>query len=354
MVHGDFARGDYFIDCSTSLSVSRAIFGAWITFCVAIVALCVRFVYRSKIAAQLLANKSQVSLWHVAPATNILEVFELRYILARAIPGGDYFYAFASIICIASAILSAASTTIANHAIVENAVLRTALVQGRLVTSEHTSIGDAAANITTRVAVLDRASAPLEQLFDFVPDDSSGWVFIADEWNNTWLGNCTYVVHPAVDLVVFPTSSSNFQDEVPLLGLYLPQWATVDPALQGTSHSAGFYTNVMLNGSGSWRDIIVNYVFGTVAPGFITNPYSRINISFANYLAHDVARDPNTTFLQTAFKSDVYVADCTFDNATPGAEDQAFGQDGDYTDAAAGISSVSVSSPHKLTTCCRK
>jgi hypothetical protein len=85
--------------------------------------------------------------------------------------------------------------------------------------------------------------------------------------------------------------------------------------------------------------MVVNYVFGIV-PSDSLGGYSTINISFANYLAHNVARDPNTTFLQTAFKSDVHVADCVLDNVTPGAEDQAYGDDSNYQNAASGTSDV--------------
>jgi hypothetical protein len=50
-------------------------------------------------------------------------------------------------------------------------------------------------------------------------------------------------------------------------------------------------------------------------------------------ITHNIGRDPNTTYLQTAFKSDVHVADCTFENTAPG-QDQAFADDVAYSNAA--------------------
>jgi hypothetical protein len=49
MVIGNFAHGDYFIDCNgISQSFLRAIFGVWVTFVATIVAFCVHAVYRSR------------------------------------------------------------------------------------------------------------------------------------------------------------------------------------------------------------------------------------------------------------------------------------------------------------------
>jgi hypothetical protein len=239
------------------------------------------------------------------------------------------------------AIISAASTTIANHAIVTNIVQRHTVIQGRLVTHEHVSLSGAAVNVTSRVQALNKANAPLEQVFDFIPDDSFEWVFLEHEWNNTWHGECTYSKYPAVDLVVYPANSTNYQDEVPLLGNWLPRWATVDPTRQGTSYS-GFFIGAAANGTGAWRDMVVTYAFGSAPDSNVDINPSPINISFANYLAHDIARDPNSTYFQTAFKSDVHVVDCTFYNSIPdGIQDQAYPFNGQYTNAASNVASVS-------------
>ncbi|TDL15307.1 hypothetical protein BD410DRAFT_902659 [Rickenella mellea] len=253
-------------------------------------------------------NKKFVSLWDISPATNPAEVFDLRAILARAVYQRNTLFFIASIACVGAAIVSAASTTTANNTFVRNRVIPHRVVDGRLVTHEHASLSGAVVNVTSRAEALAKAQAPLNQLFDFAPDDSSEWVFVAEQWNNTWTGNCTFSMHPAVDLVVYPTNSSNFQDEVPLLGSYLPQWATIDPTRQGTAYS-GFYTGAgVVNDSGAWRDLLV------------------INISFANFLAHNVGRYSTSSdgFVQSSLKSDVYVVECILTNSAPGIEDQAY------------------------------
>ena len=290
-----------------------------------------------------------MKLWCVSPATTPSEVIQLRSVITRALVDGHLFYVFASIICVVVAIISAASTTISNHAIASNIVIRQSVVQGRLVTSEHSSLssgGSAGMNVSARVKALNKANAPLTQLFDFTPDDSSGWVFDDHEWNNTWQGNCTYSKYPAVDLVVYPTNSTNYQDEVPLLGKWLPEWATVDPNKQGTAYS-GFYTDALTNGTGDWRDQLVTYAFGSGnGSNFaLGTRVSSLNISFANYLAHHIGRDPNTTYLLTSFTSDVHVVECTFYNSVPAIEDQAHPDTGNYVNAATYVASVSFSLP---------
>ena len=246
MVQGNFAGHDYFIDCSLgSRSTIRAIFGAYITLCVAIIAACLRSIYRSWIRRKLFdhqPHEPQVSLWSISPATTTKEVFELRSMLARKFLRGEIFYTLTSLACIVVAIISAASTSIANRTIDSNAVPRSVLVSGRLVTSAHNSLSGATVELAARVQALDHANAPLEQLFDYVPDDASEWIFVSQEWNNTWQGRCSYHLYPAVDLHVYSSNSSNFQDEIPLLSTVLPQWATVDPTRQGTDYS-GFYTD---------------------------------------------------------------------------------------------------------------
>jgi hypothetical protein len=185
-------------------------------------------------------NQGAINLWRISPASTPSEVFELRVLLIRALDRGDWFYVAASLICLGSALIGIASTSIVDHAVVSNVVDRTAVVRGRLVTRAHSTLTAAAGNVSRRIAAIDHANAPLEELFDFVPDDESGWVFRAEQWNNTWKGKCTYCLHPAVDLVVYPTNSTYFQDEVPLLGNWLPKWATVDPKSQGTAYAEFF------------------------------------------------------------------------------------------------------------------
>jgi hypothetical protein len=332
MVQGNFSSHDYFIDCGVgSLSTIRAIFGAYTTLCVTIITVCVHSMYRSWIRRKLFNPQLQVSLWSISPTTTIDEVFELWSMLARSLFGGEIFYLLASLACIIVAIISAASTSIANRTVESNNVTRSALVPGRLVSSFH-SIDDATVELAARVQALDHTNAPLEQLFDYVPDDASGWISVDQEWNNTWQGRCSYQFYPAVDLHVYSANSSSFQDEIPLLSTVLPQWATVDPTHQRTYYS-GFYHDPDKNGTGSYRDNINTYIFGSPDAGRFHN----FNISLANVLLHNVGKTSLGDFQETNFQSDVNVVECMFDHTVSGFVDQSY----EYENAVAYVAGVS-------------
>ena len=289
MVQGNFAGHDYFIDCGVgSLSTIRAIFGAYITLYVTIIAVCLRSMYRSWIRRKLFNPQLQVSLWSISPTTTINEVFELRSMLAGGLFGGEIFYTLASLACVVVAIIGAAGTSIANHTVESNIVNRSALVSGRLVSRWGGLVG-ASVELAARIEALEYANALLEQLFDYVPNDTSGWIFVDQEWNNTWQGRCSYHLYPAVDLHVYSTNSSSFQDEIPLLSTVLPQWATVDTTRQATAYTSFFDDPAnFLNSTGAYRDIMITYVFGSVPDAGGPSNLMSMNISLANVLLHNV------------------------------------------------------------------
>lgn len=259
--------------------------------------------------------------------------------LFRALRRGNVSYVIVSLFCVAAAIVSAAATTIANHTVVQHTVIRRTNVSGRVAQSNTPGLAGLLDRITERVDALNRAHAPIDQLFDFIPDDDSNWVFVSAEWNNTWLGNCSLHKYPAADLMVLNTVSPWYQDLVPALGPLLPPWATVDPNKQGSAPIASTQ-GVQTNNTGAWRDVLLTFTFGS-APSSGNASLSTTNISFANILVHDVGIGGNgTLFLPTAFKSDVHVAECTFNNTSPN-ENQARADEGDYGDVAKAISSVS-------------
>jgi len=348
MVQGNFARHDYFIDCGLgSRSTIRAIFGAYITLYIAIIAACLRSMYRSWIRRKLFnpqLHKPQVSLWSISPTTTISEVFELRSMLARSLFGGEIFYTLASLACIVVAIISAASTGIANRSVESNIVNRTALVSGRLVSNWFSVVG-ADVELAARVRALDHANAPFEQLFDYVPDDMSGWIFVAQEWNNTWQGRCSYHLYPAVDLHVHTTNSSLFQDEIPLLRTVLPEWATVNIIRQGIAYSY-FWDDLDnngkgRNGTGAYRDNVITYVFGSVPNAGGLRNSTSMNISLANVLLHNVGASSLGHFQETSFKSDVNVVECMFNNTAPGFVDPANATTGHYGNVVENVVEVS-------------
>ena len=137
------------------------------------------------------------------------------------------------------------------------------------------------------------------------------------------------------------------KDEVPMLGDYIPSWATVDPSRQGVFH-AGFYDGEKENGTGAWSDLVVTYVFGSSPVGQVGLPERNTNLSIVNYLAHHIARDGfgNSFYLESKFRSDIHTAECQFvravgvnisDDRNYSAADGGF-----YQNAAESISSVSL------------
>jgi len=349
MAQGNFANGDYFIDCPRiSQSALRAIIGVWISICIAAIALCILFIFRSQIQKRItLAPQGGVSLWRVSPAVTPSEAFEMRGILAKALMKRDFAFFFVSTFCIVTAVVGAASTVISNRVVGTNTVVRDAIVQGRRVTNEHSSLSNALIEVKARVDALNGANAPLDELFDFVPGDDSKWIYKPSQWNNTWKGNCSFAKHEAVELTVYPTNSTAYQDEVPMLGDYIPSWATVDPSRQGVFH-AGFYDGEKENGTGAWSDLVVTYVFGSSPVGQVGLPERNTNLSIVNYLAHHIARDGfgNSFYLESKFRSDIHTAECQFvravgvnisDDRNYSAADGGF-----YQNAAESISSVSL------------
>jgi len=347
MAQGNFANGEYFIDCpGISQSALRAIFGVWINICIAAIALCIRFIFRAQIQKRItLGPQGGVSLWRVSPAMTPSEAFEMRGILAKALMKRDFAFVFVSTFCIVTAVVGAASTVISNHAVGMNSVVRDAIVQGRLVTNEHSSVSNALIQVKARADALNGANAPLDELFDFAPGDDSKWIYKPSQWNNTWKGSCSFAKHEAVELTVYPTNSTAYQDEVPMLGDYIPSWATVDLSRQGVSH-VGFYIGANDNGTGAWRDMVVTYIFGSTPVGHVALPERSMNLSIVNYLAHHIARDNlgNSWYLESKFRSDIHTAECQFVCAVgvdSGDRDHS-NVGGSYQSAAAGIGSVSL------------
>jgi len=333
---------DYFINFDfISLSALRAVFGVWINICIAIIAICIRSIFRYRIKRILLSGRQRVNLWRVSPALTTSEVFELRHVLIRALIHGHYFFVLASIFCFVVASVGAASTVISNYSVVINPVIRNAIVPGQNVTHFHNSARGALLEVSNRVKALDRANAPLDELFDFVPNDNFHWVYRASQWNNTWKGTCTFTKHEAVELVVYPTNSSQYQVEAPLLGNYIPRWATENATKQGTDY-AGFYeSNANINNTGSWTNILVSYFFGSSPDNDATFLARTSNISIVNYLAHGIGISATGAYVETAFRSDIHVVECGFVNTLEnGTIYQANGAGGSYTSAVQGITGV--------------
>lgn len=270
-----------------------------------------------------------------------IEVFELREMLFRAIRRGHFSFVMVSLFCIAAAILSAAATTIANHTVVKNVVVRKTVVPGRLSWRDVSPLGGLDARVASRVKALDQAKAPLDQLFDFVPDDNTNWAFVRKEWNNTWLGKCDFYKYADVDLEVLSTPFLFYQDVLPGLGTVLPPWATLDKTQQGFRLIVASHDTNTKNDTGAYRDLLFNYAFGT-APDAGGDSVSTTNISFANVLVHNIGRGNGTIFMDTQFRSDIHVAECSFNNSSPNV-DQARADNGQYNNSINAVMGVSSS-----------
>jgi hypothetical protein len=271
-----------------------------------------------------------------------IEVFGLREILFRALRRGHFSFVMVSLFCVAAAIVSAAATTIANHTVVRNTVIRRTNVPGRLSWRGASPLNGLEDRIASRIMALDRAQAPLDQLFDFIPDDNTNWVFVPKEWNNTWQGRCDFHKYFDMELEVLSTPSIVYQDVVPALGSVLPPWATVDRYKQGFSYIAASLDPASTNNTGAYRDLLLYYTFGTASDsGNDTSPTT--DISFANLLVHNIGVGSNgSIFMDTKFRSDVHVAECTFNNSSPSL-DQAAANGGHYGSTSAQVMSVSYS-----------
>jgi hypothetical protein len=322
MLQGNSANADYWIDCNfLSVYMLRAVFGVWISICVTITAASLRAVYRSYIRCKLYSNSNGVSIWRISPPSTLPEAYEMRGLLVRYLLHKEFIYPLASSACIAAAIVGACSTAIANFAVQTNTVRRYAIVNGDLASNNFDYIYNHVVAVNARIQALNKANAPLDELFDFAPDDNSNWVYVAEEWNNTWRGNCTYLTHEGVELVLKSTNSSNFQDEVPALGAWLPQWVMANSSQQGTSYISTRMPAAVGNVTRRFGDEFILYAFGNYSAAI-----SSAKFSFANVLIPNATLSSQDKYLETAAKSDVHVAECTLHKTAQEGMDRAQGE----------------------------
>jgi hypothetical protein len=101
--------------------------GVWINIVAAIIALSIRTFYKSRAKSKLHKNQAlqeSFGFWRVLLPAGVGEVWELRKLLLRSITRRYLFYLLTSLVCVAAAIVSAASTAITNHSIILNTVVR--------------------------------------------------------------------------------------------------------------------------------------------------------------------------------------------------------------------------------------
>jgi len=200
--------------------------------------------------------------------------------------------------------------------------------------------------VSNRVKALDRANAPLDELFDFVPDDNVHWIYRASQWNNTWKGTCTFTKHEAVELILYPESTTF---RISLLEYYVPRWAKENTTKQGVVF-AGLWDwehngSKPLNVHGTrWWTVLVTSVFGSFPDNDDAYTYleKTSDISIVNCLAPKIEISDTGAFTETRFRSDVHVAECGFVNTLEnGTVYQANAAGGSYVNAANFINGVS-------------
>ena len=96
------------------------------------------------------------------------------------------------------------------------------LVKGGLAANTYSSIVEADVEWNQTISSLDKAGFPTDQLLDFLPDSTQDWVYLAEQWNNSWKATCEYT--PATSIELYGTGNySNGND-----------WSTQVPALLQT------------------------------------------------------------------------------------------------------------------------
>jgi hypothetical protein len=264
-------------------------------------------------------KRTLVTPWVISPPKTASEVYDGRKILLWAFSRREFVFILSSLACILVAVITAASTAIANQTVVNNVLTRPTVVRGQLPTSQaQPPLGFATVEMAARIKALDDANFPVEGLLDFVPDDTSGWVYRAADWNNSWRGRCIYSTHRGVDLTIFPTNSTRSQDEVPGLGAFLPSWVSANSTQQQPFHS-GIGSDNYTNHSIVWQDMLVTWAY----LGQSDSDIFMFNVSLVNFLVDRVGAYPGGGYVETGFRSDVYIASCGFENVNPTLEFQA-------------------------------
>jgi hypothetical protein len=133
-------------------------------------------------------------------------------------------------------------------------------------------------------ASLIRAAFPLDQLLDFLPDNSKNWVYQPEQWNSTWSFNCSSLDTTTAHLIVTDNCSSLYSEV-----------AGIDAVVSDKDyeyqyyHWDGFYSNQTLQ-----KDVLmflmgVNYNKGPHKP---FNQYA-MQFSLAAVHLHSVQRQQN-------------------------------------------------------------
>jgi len=81
-------------------------------------------------------------------------------------------------------------------------------VSGTLSTNLHSGIGDAMVKWNSTVERFKSAGLPLDQLVDFLPDNTIDWKYSESEWNNSWSASCQWTERTAIELYLTGNTSN--------------------------------------------------------------------------------------------------------------------------------------------------
>lgn len=155
------------------------------------------------------SHKSSTKLLSLYSPTGLGEVLEIipllrgslgvRLLMHLLIPGA--IIAILSTVAIISAPIARYSTRVGIWT-------EPKLVSGTLATHSHRSINDALVKWNNTIERFNSAGLPLNQLMDFLPDNTIDWKYSEPEWNNSWSASCHWSERTPIKLYAMGNATS--------------------------------------------------------------------------------------------------------------------------------------------------
>lgn len=168
------------------------------------------------------ASTSLLSLFSPAGLGDVLGVVPLlrismgfKLLAQLLIPG--------AIIAILSAV-AIASAPIARYSTRVGVQVQQTLVPGTLSSVFHSSLLGAVVKWNTTIERFNSAGLPLDQLVDFLPDNTVDWKYTESEWNSSWSASCQWTERTAIELYAMGNASATGRiwDEIQGLDAVFP------------------------------------------------------------------------------------------------------------------------------------
>jgi len=119
-----------------------------------------------------------------------------------------------------AAVLSGLITRFASH---RGYTLSKVKNVGALANTQWKSMMEADVQWSQTKSSLAAADFPLDQLLDFRPDPTVAWVYVAEEWNNSWHASCNFTPATPIDLYATGNySTGDWFTEIPALNSIVP------------------------------------------------------------------------------------------------------------------------------------